>query len=107
MYLSFSNDGLRALCNSRSLLRDRFGEHSMIVERRLLTLATARVLGDVSVRPPDRRRPEPEIGPDAVSVCVREAGRIYFKACGLAGKDLPPLEEVDHIEIFAVGRRRP
>lgn len=107
MYLSFSDDGLRALCNSRSLLRARFGEHSMIVERRLLTLATAKVLGDISLRPPDRRRPEPDIGPNAASVCVREAGRIYFKACGPAGKERPPVEEADHIEIFAIGRRRP
>lgn len=107
MYLSFCDDGLRALCNSRSLLRARFGEHSMIVERRLLTLAAARVLGDISVKPPDRRRPEPEIGPDAASVCLSEVGRLYFKPYGLVGRERPPLEEVDHIEILAIGRRRP
>jgi hypothetical protein len=105
MYLSFSNDGLRALCNTRALLRARFGDFAMIVERRLLTLANARVLGEVTARPPDRRRLEPDMGPNAASVCARDAGRIYFKALGLKDREEPVFDEVDHIEIFAVGRR--
>lgn len=105
MYLSFSDDALRALCNTHALLRAQFGEGAMIIERRLLTLANAKVLGEVTARPPDRRQFEPDIGPHAVSVCARDSGRIYFKACGLKERERLLLDEVDHIEIFAIGRR--
>ena len=103
--MSFSDDGLRKLCTTRSLLRARFGETSVIVERRLLTLADARVLRDVTIRPPDRRRLEPGLGRLVGSVCVRDAGRIYFKAHSLVVERETVFDEVDHIEIFAVGRR--
>lgn len=106
MHLSFSDDNLRALCNTHSLLRAKFGDLAKVVELRLLALASARVLGEVTTRPPDRRRLEPGIGPYAASVCARDAGRIYFKACGFNDREQPSLDEVDHIEIFAVGRRR-
>ncbi len=73
--------------------------------QRLRTLANARVLGEVTARPPDRRRLEPDMGLDAVSVCARDAGRIYFRALGLKDRAQPEFDEVDHIEIFSVGRR--
>ncbi len=105
MNLSFTDDELRKLCNSRSLLRARFGPGSEIVERRLLTLADARVLREVSTRAPDRRRNEPALGKFAASVCISEAGRIYFKACGLELASEVDFDEIDQIEIFKVGRR--
>jgi hypothetical protein len=101
MHLSFTTDRLRALCNTRGLLRERFGDSSVFVERRLLALSNARILGEITVRPPDRRRLEPVYGPQAASVCVRDAGRLYFRACGLTGRQA--IDEVDHIEIFAIG----
>jgi len=105
MNLSFIDDELRRLCSTRSLLRVRFGECAEVVERRLLTLADAKVLREVTIRPPDRRWREPELGPLAASVCIRDAGRIYFKACGFELANEADFEEVDNIEIFAVGRR--
>ncbi|WP_088347287.1 MULTISPECIES: hypothetical protein [Rhodomicrobium] len=104
MHLSFRDDDLRTLCNTQALLRAHFGECGAIVERRLLTLSQAKVLGEITARPPDRRRLEPRLGPCAASVCARDAGRIYFNACDLDGRDQRPFEEVDHIEIFAIGR---
>lgn len=104
MQLSFREDELRELCNTQALLRARFGECGVIVARRLLTLSSARVLGEITVRPPDRRRLEPRLGPCAASVCARDAGRIYFNACGLDGREQRPFDEVDHIEIFAIAR---
>lgn len=102
MHLSFTTERLRALCNTRALLRERFGEASVFVERRLLALSNARILGEITTRPPDRRRSEPDYGPEAISVCVRDAGRVYFHVCGLGNRQA--LDEVDHIEIFAIGR---
>lgn len=103
MYLSFADDDLRMLCNSGALLRRRFGERAALVELRLTALSNAKVLGDITMRPPDRRRTEPDIGPAAASVCARDAGRIYFQALGLSSGDASDWEQVDQIEIFAIG----
>lgn len=103
MNLSFVDDELRALCNTRALLRARFGEAGPVVERRLMVLSAARVLGDVPIRAPDRRRREPRLGPAAASVCARAAGRIYFNALGIDGDDQDKWDEVEEIEIFAIG----
>lgn len=102
MDLSFCNDELRRLCNARTLLKARFGESGLIVERRLLTLADARTLREVTTRSPDRRRPEPKLGRFIASVCARDAGRIYFRACGLDVGDEEEFETVAHVEIFAI-----
>jgi hypothetical protein len=102
--LSFSDDDLRTLCNTRALLQARFGEWGMLVERRLLALASASSLGEVTARPPDRRRLEPSLGPYMASVCAQDAGRIYFKACG-TNVGQRPLDDIEHIEIVAIGRR--
>jgi hypothetical protein len=105
MELSFSNEDLRKLCSTRALLRSRFGELGLVVERRLLTLADAKVLGDVTKRAPDRQRPELVFGRLAASVCAKDAGRIYFRAAQAANDDEVNLEEVTHIEIFSIERR--
>lgn len=105
MNVSFTDDEMRKLCNTRSLLRARFGDCAEVVERRLLTLADARVLREVTIRPPDRRRREPTLGPLAASVCARDAGRIYFKACSFEVANEADFDDVDHIEIFALGQR--
>ncbi len=104
MKLGFKTEELCALCNTRVLLAERFGEFSPIVERRLLTLALASKLGEVTVSAPDRRRIEPTLDPRAVSVCAREAGRIYFYAGAPNDRSRPNFEEVDYVEIFAIGR---
>jgi hypothetical protein len=105
MELSFSNEELRKLCSTHALLRARFGDSSLVVERRLLTLADARAVGDVTTRAPDRRRSEPAFGRLAASVCAKDAGRIYFKAAQAADNDEVNLEEVSHIEILSIERR--
>jgi hypothetical protein len=100
MQLTFKSDELHALCSSDVLLMRRFGLNGPIVGRRVRVLMNAPRLKDVTVRPPDRRRLEPAYGPRALSVCGKEAGRIYFQALG------PPdisLEDVESIEIFAIG----
>lgn len=102
MQLIFVNDDLRELCNTRARLRDRFGNAGAVIERRLLVLANARVLGEVTMRPPDRRRREPRFGPAAASVCARAAGRIYFRALGIEGRSGDKWDEVEEIEIFAI-----
>jgi len=105
MHLSFENNELRELCNSNARLAKRFGPHASVVQRRLLALFNAPRLGDVTVKPPDRRRIEPAYGPKAFSVCAREAGRIYFKAGRSVRGDANNLDEADFIEIFAIGKR--
>lgn len=104
MNLIFADEELRQLCNTRSLLRARFGAAAAVVERRLLILGDAKVLGEIPVRPPDRRRREPLLGPTVASVCAKAAGRIYFSAFGITGNDDGEWEEVKEIEIFAIGR---
>lgn len=101
MQLTFETDELRALCGSDALLVRRFGPHAIIVRRRILVLWNAPCLGDVTMSPPDRRRLEPAFGPRALSVCARDAGRIYFRALKSGGATA--LEDVDRIEIFAIG----
>ena len=103
MHLSFENDELRDLCNSGARLAKRFGRHADVVQRRLLALLNAPRLGDITVKPPDRRRIELAYGPKAFSVCAREAGRIYFKA----GRSVDNLDDADFIEIFAIGKGSP
>jgi hypothetical protein len=103
MHLTFESDELRALCGSNALLTRRFGPHGILVRRRILVLWNAQRLGDVTVRPPDRRRLEPGFGPRALSVCARDAGRIYFRALRIAGNPAATLEDVDSVEIFAIG----
>jgi hypothetical protein len=103
MHLTFETDALRALCNSRELLAARFGRHSLVVERRLLALWNAPTLRDVTMQPPDRRRIEPAYGPRAMSVCAREAGRIYFHARRRDSGARSDLDDAEAIEIFAIG----
>lgn len=100
MQLTFETDELRELCGSHSLLMRRFGPQATIVRRRILVLWNATRLGDVTTRAPDRRRLEPAFGPRALSVCAKDAGRIYFRAMRPVGT---ALEDVDSIEIFAIG----
>ncbi len=100
--MSFCDDQLRKLCNTRALLKARFGESGLIVERRLLTLADAKMLQEVTTRSPDRRRLEPTRGRFVASVCARDAGRIYFRACGLEEGDERQFETIAHVEIFAI-----
>lgn len=107
MQLSFENNELRELCNSRARLTKRFGPHAKMVERRLLALLNAPRLGDITIKPPDRRRIEPAYGPKAFSVCAREAGRIYFKAGRSVRGDTDNFDEADFIEIFAIGEGSP
>jgi hypothetical protein len=107
MHLTFETDALRELCNSRELLAARFGRHSLIVERRLLALWNAPTLRDVTMQPPDRRRIEPTYGPSAMSVCVREAGRIYFHARHRESGARSELDDADAIEIFEIGEEGP
>lgn len=102
MELRFVDEELRALCSTRTLLRARFGRAGSIVERRLMVLSNAKMLGEVTIRPPDRRRREPGLGPAAVSVCAKTAGRIYFKALGIEDNGAGNWEEVKEIEIFAI-----
>jgi len=102
MDLRFVDEELRALCNTRTLLRARFGPAGSIVERRLMVLSNAKTLGEVTIRPPDRRRREPRFGSAAGSVCAKAAGRIYFNALGIEDSGVGNWEEVKEIEIFAI-----
>jgi hypothetical protein len=103
MDVSFATDELQELCSTAALLTRRFGADGLIVRRRLLVLRNAPRLRDVTTTPPDRRRLEPAHGPHAVSVCAKDAGRIYFRA-GTRGRDpASGLEDAQAIEIFAIG----
>ncbi len=103
--MSFSTEELRKLFSTRAMLRDRFGELGLVIERRILTLAYAKAVGDVTTRAPDRRRHEPAFGRLAASVCAKDAGRIYFKATQPVDDEKLSLDEVNQIEIFSIGRR--
>lgn len=100
MILTFRDKHLQTLCNSREALLDRFGDDAAIVERRLLVLDRAKMLGEVTIQPPDRRRREKKMGSGAYSVCARGAGRVYFEAC--EGADP---ESIDTVEITFIGWR--
>lgn len=102
--LSFVDEALRALCNTRARLRAEFGEAADEIELRLLALASADKLEDITVRPPDRRRFEKKIGARMGSVCARTAGRIYFEADS-QGDSEAALGKATAIEIISIGWR--
>ena len=107
MHLSFKTAALEELCCDSGLLDKRFGRHAQIVRLRLLCLWNAPTLRAVTVRPPDRRIMEPLYGPRAMSVCIRDAGRVFFHAGPNGSKSDDALDDVDAIEIFAIGKGSP
>lgn len=107
MHLNFATLELEALCNSSAQLDRKFGKSAQIVRLRLLCLWNAPKLRAVTVKPPDRRMLEPGHGQRAMSVCVRDAGRIYFHAGSHGSRIVGPIEDVDVIEIFAIGKGNP
>ena len=50
---------------------------------------------------------EPLYGPRAMSVCIRDAGRVFFHAGTNGSKSDGALDDVDAIEIFAIGKGSP
>lgn len=102
--LSFVNDALRALCNTRARLRAEFGEAADEIELRLWALANADKLEDITIRPPDRRRLEKKLGARVGSVCARTAGRIYFEADSQDDSEAA-LGKATAIQIISIGWR--